>query len=90
MTPVTSEEIRAAAQSDDGKREICARVGAQCVETNPGLKFAWNGSGVYLLEGERVIMVYSWTITGHFVSCEPALNVTEYVKRETLIYPELV
>lgn len=93
MIPITRDMIREAAPSDDTRRALCALVVANLVETSDGA-YAHNENGVFLLPPDgRIVLIVSWTCFGALVPCSPALDVTAYVKRESLTLrgqPELI
>ncbi len=70
----------------EAKLHRCEETARALARLNPALaeKFRYNDSAVYALDGARVIMLWSWTITGHFLYCKPALDVTAYVSVDGL------
>lgn len=70
--------------SEDTKRARCAEVASTVARLNPHLDVRFNESAVFLVHDRGVTMIFSWTITGHFLVCRPMLDVTALVKPDTL------
>lgn len=84
MTPITYDQITRAKDSPAARREICGTVAANLSEANPSETYAYDEVSVYLLVGAKVVLIWGWTIFGAFRQVSPALDVSEYVKRDTL------
>lgn len=85
---ITHDDIRRAFRfGDEAKREICEKVAENLAASNASQAFRFNSAGVYVIDGARVVLVYSWTILGAFIQCAPALDVSAYVDRGTLCEP---
>lgn len=71
----------------EARRGVASKLACSCALANPGMCFAYDPSGVYALHQGRVLMFYSWAITGALVDLSDSpRDVTDYTNRAALFH----